>query len=147
MGISRTSTSLFTLALIATLTLLMLSACSSDNNSSDDEYPIRPTDELVGIGEPLYQQHCYSCHGDSETPPLVAIAPPHTDDGHTWHHADRDLVNWILNGVPFSQVMPQFRDQLSEQEARAVLAYIKTFWSAESLDRQIQTTQQDEASR
>jgi mono/diheme cytochrome c family protein len=34
-----------------------------------------------------------------------------------------------LDGIPGAFTMPRFRGQLSENEVRAVIAYIKTFWT------------------
>lgn len=124
-------------------------ACGSGTNDGADDaqspYPIRPTDGLVSTGQPLYAQNCASCHGDADIPPLLASAPPHTDSGHTWHHADRLLVEWILDGVPLATTMPEWRGQLTEKEVIAIVAYIKTFWSADNLDQQIRGSVQYEA--
>jgi mono/diheme cytochrome c family protein len=120
-------------------------ACgSSAETSSDGGYPILPTDELVQIGQPLYEQNCASCHGDATTRPPVPFAPPHTDDGHTWHHPDRNLVDWILDGVPLATAMPEFRGQLTEQEVRAVVAYIKTFWPERIQEQHIEVSRRYE---
>ncbi len=64
----------------------------------------------------------------------------HSDDGHTWHHPDRNLVDWILDGTGQQSAMPAYRGKLTEAEIRAVVAYIKTFWSEELLNRQLDAT-------
>lgn len=129
--------------LIVLLALVVgtLVACGQGSGDAADEpqflYPVRPTETLVAKGQPLYAQNCASCHGDAETSHPLASAPPHTDAGHTWHHADRALVEWILDGVPLATTMPKWRGQLTEEEVVAILAYIKTFWSSDNLDQQI----------
>lgn len=122
---------------------------------------IDPSDaRLVIIGKPLYVQHCASCHGAKmEGQPNWRIrmangrlpAPPHNDSGHTWHHSDQVLLNITLNGlVPgvtappgYQSDMPAYKSILSEQQARAVLAYIKTFWSEQSLKTQMEITRRE----
>lgn len=107
---------------------------------SAEKYPIVPSDSLVADGTTIYQENCASCHGDVGTPPPLPDAPKHTADGHTWHHQDRLLVEWILYGVPNGGTMPKFVSTLSEDDARAAIAYIKTFWPEEIVERQIQSS-------
>ena len=57
-------------------------------------------------------------------------APPHNKDGHTWHHPDAQLKDWILNGKPFT-LMAAFKGKLSERDADSILAFIKTWWTEE----------------
>lgn len=124
------------------LTLLMIAvACGGPKKSADRQlaelyYPIVSTERLAAMGKPIYGTRCASCHGDAQTPPPLAAAPPHTDQGHTWHHQDRLLVEWILDGVPLATLMPKWRGTLTEEEVRAVVAYLKTFWSDEIRTRQ-----------
>lgn len=123
---------------------------------------IDPSDaRLVIVGKPLYEQHCASCHGAKmEGQPNWRIrmangrlpAPPHDDSGHTWHHSDQVLLNITLNGlVPgvtappgYQSDMPVYKGILSEQQTRAVLAYIKTFWSEQSLKTQMEITRREQ---
>ena len=119
-------------ALAAALSVLA-PACRGGDPAA---YPVRPTDSLVAQGRPLYATNCASCHGDATTRPPLNTAPTHQADGHTWHHPDRLLVQWVLDGIPLGTVMPKWRGKLSEDEARAVIAYIKTFWPEEVRDRQ-----------
>ena len=121
------------LAVTAAAFVFIAAACGG-NGSAD--YPIVLTESLVEDGRVVYEANCAACHGDSTTPPPLPGAPSHTVDGHTWHHQDRLLVEWVLDGVPLAQVMPAFRDALSEGEARSAIAYIKTFWPDEVIQRQ-----------
>lgn len=107
-------------------------------------FPVRPTDDLVAAGKLLYSEYCASCHGDVDFPPPVSSAPSHLDDGHTWHHPDRLLFDWIMDGVPLATIMPKWRGQLTEDEVITILAYIKSNWSKENLDRQTQGSAQYE---
>lgn len=79
-------------------------------------------------GEALYAATCQTCHADEVGAGGIPEAPPHNADGHTWHHPDAQLVDWILNGKPFT-AMPGFGEELSREDAEAVLAYIKTWWT------------------
>lgn len=114
---------------------LLLSAVLSCASSSD-RFPIKLTDERVAQGRRLYQVQCASCHGTPDSPPPLPAAPPHTIQGHTWHHADRDLFNWVLDRPPLATQMPGFRGILTEEEVLAVLAYIKSTWPEDVRTRQ-----------
>tara|TARA_R110000751_G_scaffold43895_8_gene100918 strand:- start:5137 stop:5622 length:486 start_codon:yes stop_codon:yes gene_type:complete len=98
-------------------------------------------DELA-LGQELYAANCASCHGanlegqpdwkrrlDSGRMP----APPHDETGHTWHHADRQLFTITKLGVGgvvpgYESDMPAFEGVLTDEEIRAVLAFIKSTW-------------------
>jgi mono/diheme cytochrome c family protein len=101
----------------------------------------------LALGEKLYGQHCASCHGANlEGQPdwrkRLANgrfpAPPHDASGHTWHHPDEVLFGITKHGLvpPYAPAgyetdMPAFGGKLSDQEIRAVLAYIESRWSPE----------------
>lgn len=98
--------------------------------------------DAIRLGQQVYAANCASCHGvklegqpdwkrrlDNGRMP----APPHDASGHTWHHADQDLLTITRDGlaaiVPgYESDMPAFGGTLSEEEIRAVLAYIKSTW-------------------
>ena len=99
------------------------------------------SDEIV-LGQELYAANCASCHGanlegqpdwkrrleSGRTP-----APPHDETGHTWHHADRQLFTITKLGVGgvvpgYESDMPAFEGVLTDEEIRAVLAFIKSTW-------------------
>ena len=101
--------------------------------------------QLVAVGEVLYQQHCASCHGaELEGQPNwkqrdengYLPAPPHDETGHTWHHPDEQLFEITkigteaFVGMGYKSNMIGFEDQLSDSEIWAVLAFIKSQWSA-----------------
>jgi mono/diheme cytochrome c family protein len=110
---------------------LALMACSSST------FPIVPSDNLVREGREVYEAHCVFCHGDESGQNRQHGAPPHNVEGHTWHHPDRQLFEWVLDGPPLRTEMPTFRGQLSEREVVAALAYIKTFWPENIRSNQI----------
>lgn len=100
---------------------------------------------LVARGEPLYKQHCASCHGSrlegqpdwqSRNAQGRLPAPPHDDSGHTWHHDDVVLFEVTKYGIArhaplgYQSDMPGFGDRMSDDDIVATLAYIKSQWSA-----------------
>jgi len=106
--------------------------------------------EAVALGKTLYAEHCAACHGaslegqveDWRTPGPDGLmpAPPHDETGHTWHHPDRMLIDITARGSAavvgggYRSAMPGFGDVLSDEEIRAVLAYIKSTWPEEVID-------------
>src|SRR5690554_1389540 len=117
---------------------------------------IDPHDERrVAYGRTLYVSHCAACHGaklegqpnwrdrraDGRLP-----APPHDESGHTWHHPDTVLFDMTRNGLVAGRTapegyvsdMPAYQGILSDAEIIAVLAYIKSTWSKETLDLQME---------
>lgn len=121
---------------------------------------ISPSDPaLVAQGKDIYVSHCAVCHGANlEGQPEWRQrrangrlpAPPHDESGHTWHHPDAVLIDIIQNGlVPgrtapkgYESDMPAYRQSLSDTEITAVLAYIKSTWPSEVLERQKEMTLQ-----
>lgn len=111
------------------------------------EVKIDHTDRaLVARGEPLYAQHCASCHGarlegqpdwQSRNAQGRLPAPPHDDSGHTWHHDDIVLFEVTKYGIAkhapagYQSDMPGFADRMSDAEIVATLAFIKSRWTAE----------------
>lgn len=111
-----------------------------------------PSDALVDRGEELYQANCASCHGsdlagapnwrtpneDGSFPP-----PPQDSSGHTWHHPDQVLIGIIRDGSAFPESrMPAFGDQLSDDDIKAILEFIKTSWGPQERAFQAQLTDQ-----
>ena len=93
----------------------------------------RPTEAAtrtanVERGQELYAATCQRCHGDESGAGGIPEAPPHNADGHTWHHPDAQLIDWMLNGKPFT-AMPGFGEELTRGDAEAVMAYITAWWT------------------
>lgn len=105
--------------------------------------------EDAADGRTLYLDACASCHGaDLEgqpdwqrpNPDGTYPAPPHSAEGHTWHHAEAMLFDYVKRGgravladmgVTFHSAMPAFGETLTDEEIRAILAYIRSTWPDE----------------
>ncbi|MDD9929367.1 MAG: cytochrome c, partial [Rhodospirillaceae bacterium] len=106
----------------------------------------------VAEGRNIYAAMCAGCHGaklegqknwrqrgdDGKLP-----APPHNKTGHTWHHADEVLFEITKRGTggalglkDYESDMPAYEDTLTDRQIVAVLAFIKSNWPREILERQ-----------
>ncbi len=108
--------------------------------------PSQPANVDLVAGAQLYAATCAACHGanlegqgdwrvagaDGRLPP-----PPHDETGHTWHHSDAVLYEYVAlggrealaqQGMEFDSGMPGFAGVLSEEEIWNILAYIKSTW-------------------
>ncbi len=113
----------------------------------------------VALGKEVYGTACASCHGvelEGQADWRKALpaggfpAPPHDETGHTWHHADEFLFRYTKLGAKeglgvteFKSNMPAFKDMLSDAEIWAVLAFIKSRWSAAIRQRQERINQRN----
>ena len=115
-------------------------------------------EEPVEMGNQLYQQNCATCHGidgqgaqdwmirgpEGRYPP-----PAHDSTGHTWHHSDGLLFQYVKQGgaslnIPkFESGMPPFEGKLSDEEIRAVILYLKTLWEPEQREYQARASERD----
>jgi len=127
------------------MTLLLLTACGSDQSTQTLSQAQLPE------GKALYEANCGECHGmngegEADWKTLNADgtyrAPPHDSTAHTWHHPDPLLLQIIAKGggVPNSG-MPAFEDKLTAEEIKLVLEYIKTFWEPEHRQSQADVTE------
>ena len=100
----------------------------------------------IEIGRALYADHCAACHGaDLEGAPDWQRpgpdgrlpAPPHDETGHTWHHGDAMLFDYVKRGgqaflddlgVAYESGMPAFGDVLEDAEIDAILSFIRSSW-------------------
>jgi mono/diheme cytochrome c family protein len=119
---------------------LALAACTSEP---------QPSAQTLALGGNLYAQHCASCHGANlegqpnwraRLPNGRMPAPPHDESGHTWHHPDDVLFGITKHGVVppyappgYESDMPGFSGKLTDEEIRAVLAYIASHWKSKQL--------------
>jgi len=105
----------------------------------------------VALGREVYAARCAMCHGVNlegeqnwmqRKPDGRLPAPPHDASGHTWHHPDAQLFAMVKNGLEpyappgYQSDMPAFGSTLSDDEIRAVLAFIKSSWPDEIRERQ-----------
>ena len=97
--------------------------------------------KALARGAKVYATSCRPCHGDRRGKGSIGRAHPHNEMGHTWHHPDAQLKEWILHGKPgpgFS-LMPGF-NYLREHDVEAILVLIKTWWTDEQRESQADIT-------
>jgi mono/diheme cytochrome c family protein len=117
--------------------------------------PAAPSPDQLAMGRKLYDENCAACHGaelegqanwrarDSNG---LLPAPPHDETGHTWHHSDQQLFEITKRGTAalvgsnYQTAMGPFAEVLSDDEIRAVLAYIKSRWPENIRARQAEVT-------
>jgi len=99
-------------------------------------------------GKENYQSQCASCHGvDLEGQPNWRNfkedgnlpAPPHDENGHTWHHDTGTLFDYTKLGgqatleaagvTDYNSGMPAFDGILTDQEIWEILTFIRSTWS------------------
>ncbi len=86
-----------------------------------------PSDPFIAQGQMLYNQNCSECHGekargDGPRAPTLKFQPADLV-GHRGHHSDQDFLSILQNGTGF--VMPSFKDKLTEEQMRQIIAYIR----------------------
>jgi cytochrome c oxidase cbb3-type subunit 2 len=87
------------------------------------------------LGEQVYGNKCAACHQlDGQGlpgvfPPLkgsaVVTSPDPTEHIHT---VLRGLSGKTVGGVTYAAAMPEFADQLTDEEVAAVLSYERSSW-------------------
>ena len=130
---------------IITLIAGMVVGCSNETPNADRVPGRWYTAGQVTQGSALFLVHCASCHGEfaegtvdwRKTDANGNYPPPPLDGtAHTWHHPSQILERTIaVGGAPFGGVMPGFAEMLSEDEARAIVAYFHSFWPDGTYDR------------
>ena len=126
--------------IVVSLGFVACSNATAPTSIPQVEEPVSSTD-IKSSGAQLYAAQCQSCHGNREGVGATGIAPLHNETGHTWHHPDTQLREWIMNGkLGFGQ-MPAFQDRLSESEVDVILAFIKTLWTDEQRQTQSDISQ------
>lgn len=147
---------------LATFILMFLAACSRGGPPA----PIpedAPSPAVIERGRVIYQANCATCHGgkgEGESPNWKTRnadntypAPPHDSSGHTWHHSDQLLFEIVKDGggrynsPAFKSRMLAWGDKLSDDEIRAVLAYIKGMWGPTESEAQREATRLSEQPR
>lgn len=107
--------------------------------------------QQVSRGKATYDSHCAACHGRAlegqpdwrqRRPDGKLPAPPHDATGHTWEHSDRALFEVTKfgfaskAGASYQTDMRAFKDELSDEEIWAVIAYIKSTWPKRLQEKQ-----------
>jgi mono/diheme cytochrome c family protein len=105
---------------------------------SPPTYP--ETSDLVMQGAAVYAAHCAGCHGadlKGGTAQAPEVQPPPLEtSGHAWLHSDATLVRMVKYGIAnclgdtTAPAMPLFAEQLDDRSILAVLAFVKSRWSA-----------------
>ena len=119
-------------------------SCCGNNRSSYRRVLVHSPRHQAGLrvchhGKPRSAPHKESARAQSppnwqeRLPNGRMPAPPHDASGHTWHHPDDMLFRITKEGVSavvpgYESDMPAFVGVLSDEEIRAVLAFIKTSW-------------------
>jgi mono/diheme cytochrome c family protein len=79
-------------------------------------------------GRELFANNCIQCHGATGRGdgPLAAALQPRPVDltVHVPLHTDREIFEWITNGVPRT-AMPAFKDAFTEEEIQAIINYLR----------------------
>ena len=103
----------------------------------------------IEIGKKLFNNNCASCHGanlqgatnwKSLDEDGHRKAPPLNGTGHAWHHSDEQLYQIIKYGLAkfvknYQGKMMGFSDILSDTEITSVLAYMKSTWPKDILEK------------
>ncbi|MCH8039209.1 MAG: cytochrome c [Nitrospinae bacterium] len=81
-------------------------------------------------GETIYVTHCLPCHGSTgegngPVAPMLEKPPANLAGEDVWGDSDKELLQIIRNGVPGTP-MPPWKESLSDQHIRGVLAYIRS---------------------
>ncbi|MDA0770286.1 MAG: hypothetical protein BZY79_01465 [SAR202 cluster bacterium Casp-Chloro-G4] len=118
----------------AAILLMALAACSG-NSESERSDPER--------GASIYAANCQTCHGEAATGQQASPSTPtRGPEGHSWHHADGQLVQIIFGRLQFpGRTMPSFEGKLSEKEVLDVLAYLKSNWPTEQRQFQAEASE------
>ncbi|MDC0448339.1 cytochrome c [Candidatus Pelagibacter sp.] len=124
----------------------------SGNSSARNHFPITIDSKLmIARGKIAYENNCVSCHminlaGAENWRGLDEDghrkAPPLNGTGHTWHHDDKTLHSIIKYGPAnlidgYEGKMMGFDENLSDKDIDSVLAYIKSYWSKDKYEHQI----------
>ncbi|KGJ03361.1 Cytochrome c, mono-and diheme variants [Paracoccus halophilus] len=115
--------------------------------SAPGELRLRADDaRVVAQGREIYAAQCAACHGADlagqpdwkrPLPDGRLPAPPHDENGHTWHHDSQLLFDLTKFGIgamiddpDYLTDMPVYDGLLSDDQIVAVLSYIKSTWPA-----------------
>ena len=93
-------------------------------------FAMPPASSQVEVGRVLYERHCMDCHGpegrgDGKQALSLSPRPGNLISAQTSAKSDQDLLKIIASGRPRT-AMVGWKDRLSDEEQRAVLAYIRS---------------------
>jgi mono/diheme cytochrome c family protein len=96
---------------------------------------VRMTQRDLEEGQEIYTQACAACHGDDGRGQVTGLGFRVPLPDFTWcafnsEEADRDWQTIVAEGGPAagrSDIMPAFREAMTEDQIRQVVAYLRTF--------------------
>lgn len=116
---------------------VFIASCTESNQSNEKRWY---SQKQIDDGAAIFISNCASCHGTTGQglekdwkKPLADgsyPAPPLNGSAHTWHHPLKILKRTIRDGgIPLGGKMPPFKDELSNEEIDAALAFIQDQWN------------------
>jgi copper transport protein len=140
-AIRKEAAGLGTIGLALGLVLVLQARIASqDSLASTGPVSLAAVDPAAVVrGEPLFAANCASCHGATgrgDGPAAAQLNPPPADLTaiHAFAHPDEVYQYWIENGIPGS-AMPGFAGELSPEQTRDIIAYIRDLQNDASLAR------------
>jgi mono/diheme cytochrome c family protein len=136
-----------TIRILSALAVLALSAPAHADHELEGRDVLR--------GETLYQDNCAACHGanlegqpdwQTPNPDGTLPAPPHDVTGHTWHHDNVVLFDYVKLGgqgalaargiTDFQSGMPAFDRVITDEDIWDILGFIRSRWPERAQDIQ-----------
>jgi mono/diheme cytochrome c family protein len=110
--------------------VVLLAGCLILANAIPPGQAQSPFTDGADIGKRIYEQRCLECHGpegrgDGIKAPYLSPRPGNLVSAATSAKSDKDLLKIIANGRPRT-AMPAWKDELTEEEQREVLRYIRS---------------------
>jgi mono/diheme cytochrome c family protein len=96
---------------------------------------VRVTQRILAEGKQIYTEACAACHGDDGRGQVTGLGfrvplPDFTWCAFNFEEADRDWQTIVTEGGPAagrSEIMPSFREALTDAQIQQVVAYLRTF--------------------
>lgn len=117
----RTIAMILTFGLIFVAVVIFVIRPTIGTPSQAGTIPATSTD-----GQVLYTTYCAACHGAGGEAGVVKDAPALNADGDLWHLSDEELLQMMRHG---SEAMPAMGADFTDEQASALLAYIKGWWT------------------
>ena len=101
------------------------------------ESPLSPSADTLAFGQQVYQRYCAACHGergrgDGVAAGVAGFVPVPTDLAqHGAGHAAGEYA-WLVKAGNPDSAMPRFAGKLGEEEAWAVVLYIRHVLAADA---------------
>ena len=88
-------------------------------------------------GTEIFSNTCAVCHGPAGNG-APGFAPGLDSPSHAWEHPDRQIREWIGNGkLGRFMNMTAYGDKLNEQAISDVIAFVRTRWTQEQREVQL----------